>query len=126
MPTILLVDHDPLQAFLRKSILERGFQDVQRVNEAAEALCLIEQPRFAANLALVIAGHHMPGIGGPEFVAELLSRMPELPVIVLGGSSDTASDYPGDSVCFRLRPIAADELLSLAGQLMETHHRTAA
>jgi CheY-like chemotaxis protein len=126
MPTILLVDHDPLQAFLRKSILERGFQDVQRVSEAAEALCLVEQPRFADNLALVIAGHHMPGIGGPEFVAELLSRMPDLPVIVLGGSNETAGDYPGDSVSFRPRPIAAEELLALAGQLMETRHRDAA
>lgn len=126
MPTILLVDHDPLQAFLRKSILESSFPDVQRVSEAAEALCLVEQPRFAYNLALVIAGHHMPGIGGPEFVAELLSRMPELPVIVLGGSSETASDYPGDSVYFRPRPIAADELLALTGQLLETHHRDAA
>jgi|ERR1035437_3596910 CheY-like chemotaxis protein len=126
MPTILLVDHDPLQAFLRKSILESGFPDVQRVSEAAEALCLVEQPRFADNLALVIAGHHMPGIGGPEFVAELLSRMPDLPVIVLGGSSETPGDYPGDSVYFRPRPIAADELLALTGQLMEMHHRDAA
>ena len=126
MPTILLVDHDPLQAFLSMSILESRFQDVQRVSEAAEAFCLVEQPRFADNLALVIAGHHMPGIGGPEFVAELLSRMPELPVIVLGGSTETASDYPGESVCFRPRPIAADELLALAGQLMELRHRTAA
>lgn len=126
MPTILLVDHDPLQAFLRKSILERSFQDVQRVSEAAEVFCLVEQPRFAANLALVIAGHLMPGIGGPDFVAELLSRMPDLPVIVLGGSSETASDYPGDSVYFRPRPIAPEELLTLTGQLMGTPHCDAA
>lgn len=126
MPTILLVDYDPLQAFLRKSILEQRFQDVQRVNDAAEALCLVEQPRFAANLALVVAGHHMPGIGGPEFVAELMERMPELPVLVLGGYDETASDYPGDGVCFRPRPITGEELLALADQLMAKPHRNAA
>ena len=56
MATILLVDNDPLQAFLRKSILERRFDDVQRVGDAAEAFCLVEQPQFAENLGLVISG----------------------------------------------------------------------
>ncbi len=59
MATILLVDDDPLQAFVRKSILERRFADVQRVADAAEAFCLIEQPRFAEKLALVVSGLHM-------------------------------------------------------------------
>ena len=45
--TILLVDDDPLQAFVRKSILEKRFSDVLRVTGAAEALCLVEQPHFA-------------------------------------------------------------------------------
>jgi CheY-like chemotaxis protein len=126
MQTILLVEQDPLQAFLRKSILERRFQDVHRVSDAAEALCLVEQPRFAVNLELVIAGHHMPGVGGPEFVAELLSRMPHLPVLVLGGYNETASDYPGDGVCFRPRSIGSEELLALTGQLLAKSHRDAA
>ena len=63
MTTILLVDDDPLQAFLRKSILERRFRDVERVGDAAEALCLVEQPEFAGQLGLVISGLNMPGIG---------------------------------------------------------------
>ena len=64
MATILLVDSDPLQAHQRRSILERRFPDVQRVGDAAEALCLVEQPQFTANLGLVISGQHMQGIGG--------------------------------------------------------------
>jgi CheY-like chemotaxis protein len=35
MATILLVDDDPLQASVRKSILERRFSDVRRVGDAA-------------------------------------------------------------------------------------------
>jgi CheY-like chemotaxis protein len=126
MPTILLVDYDPLQAYLRKSILEQQFQDVYRVSDAAEALCLVEQPRFASKLSLVISGHQMPGMSGPEFVSELLRRMPELPVLVLGGGAETASDYPGDTVCFRPRPIAKEELLALASQLIAHDHQDAA
>ena len=126
MPTILLVDYDPLQAFLRKSILEQQFQDVCRVSDAAEALCLVEQPRFASKLSLVVAGHHMPGISGPDFVAELLRRMPELPVLVLGSGLENAHDYPGDKVCFRPRPIAKEELLALAGHMIARDHLDAA
>ena len=84
MTTILLVDNDPLQASLRKSILERRFSEVERVADAAEALCLVEQPQFAGHLGLVVSGLNMPGIGGPAFVAELHDRLPNVPVLVLG------------------------------------------
>jgi DNA-binding NtrC family response regulator len=118
MATILLVDNDPLQAFLRKSILEQRFRDVQRVSDAAEALCLVEQPHFARDLGLVVSGLDMPGIGGPEFVAELHARLPKVPVLVLGGASDAAGDYTEDRVRFLPRPIKADALLALAGMLL--------
>jgi len=77
MTTILLVDDDPLQAFLTMSLLRRQSAEVRRVTDAAEALCLIEQPDFSSKLGLVISGHHSAGIGGPAFVAELRARLPE-------------------------------------------------
>ncbi|MGA9672805.1 MAG: response regulator [Terracidiphilus sp.] len=118
MATILLVDNDPLQAFARKSVLERRFDDVQRVGDAAEALCLIEQPEFAENLGLVVSGLQMPGIGGPAFVAELHSRLPNLPVLVLGSATDAANDYAGGWIRFLARPFAIDEILNVAGQMV--------
>jgi CheY-like chemotaxis protein len=118
MPTILLVDNDPLQAFLRKSLLERRFHDVQRVGDAAEALCLVEQPQFARNLGLVISGLHMPGIGGPAFVAELHSRLPKVPILVLGSASEAAADYAPTWISFLARPFVLDEMLNRAGQLL--------
>jgi DNA-binding NtrC family response regulator len=121
MPIILLVDDDPLQAFSRKSILDRKFRDVQRVGDAAEALCLVEQPQFASSLGLVISGLHMPGIGGPAFVSELHERMPRLPVLVLGGSSDAPSDYAGGWVRYLSRRCDGEEMLASAGELLEQH-----
>ena len=118
MAKILLVDYDPLQACLRKSILERRFDEVERVADAAEALCLVEQPHFADRLGLVISGHHMQGIGGPAFVAELLLRLPGLPVLVLGDTDEAAGDYAGEGVRFLSRPNNGEQLLSLASQMV--------
>ncbi len=120
MSMILLVDNDPMQAGLRKSILERRFQDVERVGDAAEALCLVEQPLFAGRLGLVVSGLSMPGIGGPAFVAELHERLPNVPVLVLGGG-EAAADYQGEWVRFLPRPFAVEEMLAAAGELLAQH-----
>lgn len=120
------MDDDPLQAFVRKSILERRFSDVFRVTDAAEALCLVEQPQFARSLGLVVSNHHVAGIGGPDFVAELHTRIPSLPVLVLGDSSEGLNDYAGDYVNVLPRPFVAEELLTLAARLMAQHARKSA
>ena len=126
MTTILLVDDDPLRAFARKSILERRFPDVRRVGDAAEALCLVEQPQFAGGLGLVVSGHHSPGICGPAFVAELHARLPLLPVLVLGDKSEQPGDYCEECVRFLGLPAKADEILALAGQMLaQSGHKTA-
>jgi DNA-binding NtrC family response regulator len=126
MATILLVDDDPLQASVRKTILERRFSDVRRVGDAAEALCLVEQPQFARNLGLVISGHHHSGIGVPAFVAELHTRMTEVPVLVLDDNADDRDDFRGDDVYFLQRPVRAEEMLSIAIQMMaQTERKTA-
>lgn len=126
MAIILLVDDDPLQAFMRKSILERRFPDVRRVGDAAEALCLVEQPHFAGNLGLVISGHHLTGIGGPAFVAELHTRMPSLPVLVLGDTSEDHGDYEGEGVYFLPKPIRAEQMLAVASQMLAQGERKTA
>ena len=124
MTTILIVDDDPLQASLMMSLLGRQFGSVCRVNDAAEALCLIEQPEFAGKLGLVITGHHTPGIGGPAFVAELRSRMPDLPVLVLGAAGAAPADYSDENVVFLSRSIGAEKMLAVTHQML-AHRRGA-
>jgi DNA-binding NtrC family response regulator len=118
MATILLVENDPLQAILRKSILERKFHAVERVCDAAEALCLVEQPQFAGQLGLVISGLSVPGIGGPAFVAELHERLPKVPVLVLGGGGGASTDYHGAWVRFLPQPCLDRDMLTAAGELL--------
>ncbi|HUN83666.1 MAG TPA: response regulator, partial [Terracidiphilus sp.] len=119
MPTILLVDNDPLQALVRKSSLEKRFGDVERVSDPAEALCLIEQPQFASHLRLVISGLHTSGIAGADFVAELHSRLPSVPVLVLGDGDQRAADYDVEGVRLLSRPYASDQVLAAASQMMD-------
>jgi DNA-binding NtrC family response regulator len=118
MLSILIVDDDPLQASLMMAFLGRHFGTVCRVSDAAEALCLIEQPEFANNLGLVITGHHTPGIGGPAFVAELHLRKPNLPVLVLAEKNALPSEYSDADVVFLARPFNGEKVLALTGQLL--------
>lgn len=118
MLTILLVEDDPLQAFVRMSALEKRFPNVRRVADASEALCLIEEGAFANNLGLVIAGNHLPGLGGPAFIAELHARVPGVPVLVLGDGFETAGDYSGQDIRFLSRPIGAEDVAEAAGQML--------
>jgi DNA-binding NtrC family response regulator len=126
MATILIVDDDPLQASLLMSLLGRQFGNVCRVNDAAEALCLIEQPEFAGKLSLVITGHHLSGIGGPAFVAELHARKPDLPVLVLSGTGAQPADYMGEQVVFLPRPSGGDTMLAVTGQMLANRKRAVA
>jgi CheY-like chemotaxis protein len=128
LTTVLIVESDPLQGFLRKALLERQFAEVVRVSDAAEALCLVEQPQFAHRLGLVIASHPMQGIGGPAFVAELHARLPRVPILVLtepnapslGDLAPSADADPltAESLRFLNRPFTIDQLLGLAGQML--------
>jgi DNA-binding NtrC family response regulator len=123
MRTILLVDDDPFHAFVRVSALERRFRDVVRVADAAEALCLIEEPNFSSRLGLVISGHHRPGLGGPAFVAELHTRKPEVPVLILANGDENAADYGQTGARFMSKSTANDELVEIAGQMMNQNGR---
>lgn len=125
MPTILIVDDNPLQASLMMSLLGQRFGDVCRVHDAAEALCLIEQPGFAGTLGLVITTHHTPGIGGPAFVAELRSRMPDLPVLVVAAKDANTAEYSEAHIVLLPRPFGGDKMLAVTGQML-AHHKTAA
>ena len=126
MATILLVDDDPFQASLMLSLLGQRFGDVRRVTDAAEALCLIEQPELACKLGLVISGHHKPGIGGPAFVNELRSRMPDLPVLVLGTTGETPADYAETHAIWLAKPFTSEKMLTLTLQMLADHKNAVA
>lgn len=118
MATILLVDDNPLRASLRQALLERNTYGVVRVADAADALRLVESPELAPNLQLVVTGHGMPGISGPEFVAELRSRMPHVPILVLGAPTMAEAGYAGIAQVYHAQANSTDELRQVVGKLL--------
>jgi CheY-like chemotaxis protein len=118
METVLLVDDNALRASIRRSALESTATSVVRVSDAAEALCTVETPEMAGAIGLVVTGHQMSGISGPEFVAELRRRMPRVPVLVVNPETGFESEYEGiDGVYFAKNP-TAEELHRLADELL--------
>lgn len=118
---VLLVDDDPLQAHVRRSVLLRHFRTVERATDAAEAFILVEDPDFAEKLGLVVVGLDRPGLGSPAFVAELTSRLPSVPVLVLGGNREDAALYPLENVRFLLRTVSTDQMLAVSRQMMDQY-----
>jgi CheY-like chemotaxis protein len=111
---------------MRKSLLEGVMPSVARALDAAEALCMVETPEFAKSLALVITGHVMPGISGPEFVAEFRRRMPRVPVLVLGLAEQFQNEYQGIDRVYFSRTTVPDELRALAARLVRVDEKQTA
>jgi DNA-binding NtrC family response regulator len=110
--TILLVEDDPFQALATESALERHFAGIERARDAAQAFIKIENPKFLVTLALVVVGLHLPGLAGPQFVNELTSRVPHVPVLVIGRPGESAQDYPGKSVRFLPHGASSQDVLA--------------
>ena len=121
MTTVLLVDDDPLQARVRSSLLKRHFAAIQRATDVAEAFILVEDPAFCQQLGLVIVCLSRPGLGSPAFVAELNSRLPSVPVLVLGSTREEAAFYQGANVRFLPRTAPAVELITLSRKMMQQY-----
>jgi DNA-binding NtrC family response regulator len=121
MTTVLLVDDDPLQAHVRRSILGRSFRKIERAADAAQAFILVEDPEFRKRLGLVIVGLNRPGLSSPMFVAEITSRVPSVPVLVLGHSREEAVHYQGANVRFLPRTAPPEQILAVSRQMIEQY-----
>ncbi len=118
-PDILLVDDNGVQAATRKAILSRLGHVVIVANDGAQALEMLDRSAQRPRLGLVITDHLMPGMNGPEFVAELRERFPQLPVLVLSGLAEAEDEYGDLDVSFRMKPLPPDELLHLVRALLQ-------
>ncbi len=116
--SILLVDDEPFQAHVLKSALERRVGTVERAIDAPQAFIRLEQPGILSGLRLVIIALHLPGMQGPEFVAELNARVPTLPVLLVGRDGETAERYEHQHVHFLGRSASTEEVVSLAERLV--------
>jgi len=119
MSQILLVDDNAIQAATRKAILTRAGRRVLIAESGAVALRMLANEEVAAQVALIITDHLMPGMNGPEFVSRLREAMPEIPVVVLSGLPHAEAEYEADSVVFRMKPLVPDALIRLVNEILD-------
>jgi DNA-binding response OmpR family regulator len=115
---ILLVDDNCIQATTRKAILMRSGRSIAVACDGREALEMLADAS-GRGVRLVITDHLMPGMNGPEFVAELRARHADLPVLVLSGMTEAEEEYRDLDVMFRMKPFPPDELLALVRSLLD-------
>jgi CheY-like chemotaxis protein len=122
--TILLIDDNAIQAATRQTILRRAGYFVYAVLNPLRALEQFREKQFPEEIDLVITDHLMPGMNGAEFVRELRTLHPELPVLVISGLEDAEVEYNGLNVIFRQKPLLPDSLLASVHGLLQANSVT--
>jgi len=110
--TVLLIDDNAVQAATRQTILKRAGYFVLAALNPQRALEQFRENQFPEEVDVVITDHMMPGMNGAEFVRELRTLYPHIPVLVISGLDEAEDEYAGLNVLFRLKPLLPDDLLA--------------
>ena len=113
MKQVLLVDDDPSQLAVRQLLLARSGIESQVSTEARQALALLKSDAGRQTIGLVLTDHLMPEMNGAEFVREIRSFHPSLPVIVISGLPDAHNAYDGLEVLFLTKPCEPEDLIAI-------------
>jgi signal transduction histidine kinase/ActR/RegA family two-component response regulator len=105
---ILVAEDEPMVREVTEGYLVGDGHTVVSVRDGAEALAAFR----AGTFDLVVTDMAMPRMGGGELAAEVKSRSPEIPVVLLTGFGDMARDLTED-------PLAADFVLGKPVKLDE-------
>ena len=113
MRQVLLIDDNPVQLTVRELVLRKADIETHVATNAAGALALLRSEVGRQKIGAVLTDHVMPKMDGVEFVKQLRSFNPGLPVIVISGLPDADQEYGDLNVIFRLKPCDPDELIAL-------------
>lgn len=111
MNQVLLIDDNPVQLRVRETILREAGCMVSIATTAESALALLRGA--PQQFGVVVTDHVLPGKSGAEFVRELRTANPTVPVIVVSGMPDLESEYEGLNVTLRQKPVPPPELIAL-------------
>jgi diguanylate cyclase (GGDEF)-like protein/PAS domain S-box-containing protein len=84
VPTVLIVDDDPLDLKLMQRALEPGGYRILLADNPREAFEVLTQRR----VSIIIGDHIMPGMSGVKFLAQVRRLYPDAIRIVLSGVGD--------------------------------------
>jgi CheY-like chemotaxis protein len=113
MKHALLLDDNIAQLTVRELVLRKGGIESHVATNAQSALALLRSETGREKIGVVITDHLMPGMDGVEFVRQLRSFNPEVPVVVISGLPDADAEYAGMNVVFRVKPCDPEDLITL-------------
>jgi DNA-binding NtrC family response regulator len=120
MKQVLLLDDDASQLAVRQLLLQRmGGIESRIATDAHAALDLLRSESERATIGLVITDHVMPGVDGSEFVRQLRSFNPDMPVIVVSGMPEADAAYAGLDVVFLMKPCEPEDLIAAVKNALE-------
>jgi two-component system, NtrC family, response regulator HydG len=114
---ILLVDDDPaLGGYLRRALTSGGFEVTHELDSEG-ALGRVHTEQWD----LLITDIELPGMSGLELLQRVRELLPGLPVVVVTGHPTVdyaVSALRGAAAEFLMKPVARDELLAKAAELI--------
>jgi two-component system cell cycle sensor histidine kinase/response regulator CckA len=120
VPTVLVVDDEPLLRKLIRLVLEDEGFHVLTAESGSEAMNVSESHR--GEIDLVVSDVTMPGMDGPTLVKELLESNPNLPVLFVTGSCERIPLRKNDPFPFIEKPFSPDTLAVTARNLLKWRH----
>ncbi|MBM2830454.1 MAG: histidine kinase [Gammaproteobacteria bacterium] len=118
---ILIVDDEPALTRFFTELLEKHGYTVKSFNDPVEALVYFQANPDAVDL--VLTDQTMPQMTGTEMVQEIFKLRRDLPVILATGYSDLIDEAGAKQLnisAFLSKPIEANQLLALIGELLGT------
>jgi len=111
--TVLIVDDDPTQRRLMRSVCEKAGYPVLQADSGENALDLLRSPQ-GLDVGLVMLDLRMPGLGGMETLKRAKSFREELPVIVLtaqGGIDTVVEAMQSGAMDFFVKPASPERVV---------------
>lgn len=115
---VLLVDDNQIQLATRRTILKQAGYNILSAQAPDEALDIVRDPAVGPQLRLVITDHLMPGMHGNEFVREVRTVLPAIPVLVISGHPDAQIEYEGLGVQWLSKPCSPELLIERIAALL--------
>jgi CheY-like chemotaxis protein len=116
---VLLLDDNPAQLAIRELVLRKGGLESHVATNAASALALLRSEAGKQKIGAVVTDHIMPGMDGVQFVRELRTFNPDIPVIVISGLAEAEEEYGDLNVVFRTKPCEPEDLISLVKSTLD-------
>ena len=118
---ILIVDDESTLTRYFTELLEGHGYTIKSFNDPVETLVYFQANSDAVDL--VLTDQTMPGMTGAEMVQEIFKLRRDLPVILTTGYSDQIDEQKAKQLnirAFLAKPVKADQLLALIGELLGT------